>query len=167
MEIRLQVTLPKNRIDAKKYIDACAEKMKSKTAPELRRMFLETIFGWSAEDKPSFTRLLTRHARSVSMRVYVNSNAEIYTLVNDGAPAHIIRPRNAPALRFRPGYRSATIPGILRSRRAYRSGTPITTTLVHHPGFEARNFDTLIGEEYEETFKEDMQDAMNDAATST
>lgn len=164
MEIRINVNMPKKEFKASGYIDACAEVMKSKTGPELRALFLQTIFGWSPEKKPGFTRQLTRQVYKVSMRVYTNSNYEIYSLVSKGAPAHIIRPVKAKVLRFKPGYRAATTPGQIQSRRAYRSGTEITATVVHHPGFQDRSFDSFIANEYEPTFTSDMQDAMNNAA---
>ena len=165
MEIRVNVIMPKKQFKASGYIDACAQVMKDKTGPELRALFLKTIFGWSPEKKPGFTRKLRKTVYMVSVRVYTDDNYDIYSLVNKGSPHHPIYPRRAQFLQYKKGYRSATQPGQIQSRRAYRSNPTVRSMGVpDHPGFKAREFDKLIKEEYEPTFVRDMQDAMANAA---
>ena len=165
VSIRIKVTVPKEKFADKHWVNTIADVMKTKTAPDLRREFLKTVFGWSAEKKPHFTRQLKRTSHSISMSVFDREEGDIYTLVNAGSPAHIITPKKARGfLRFRTGYRSATTPGSIQSRRAYRSGQFVGARVVHHPGFEARKFDELIAEDYYQTFVNDMQEAFERAA---
>jgi len=99
--------------------------------------------------------------------MYVYTDSEIYALVNAGSPPHPIYPRKGGFLRFKPGYRPATTPGQLRSRRAYRSGKYVIARSIsdpEHPGFEARNFDELVAKEYDPQFVKDMQEAVNSVA---
>lgn len=162
VEIRIQVTLPKQKFADKKWVDAIVNVLERKTAPKLKEYFRDTVYGWSAAKKPSFRQKLTRSHQSLSMLVYTDS--EIYALVNEGSPRHYITPRGPYPMRFRKGYRPSTTPGVMKSRRAYRSKPWWTARLVDHPGFEARNFDELIAQTYEPQFIEDIQDAVNGAA---
>lgn len=134
--------------------------MRSKTAREVKQLFKDTVFGWSK--KPYFTAKLSGGANELSVQVTVGgSEAETYALVNAGSPPHRIIPsRPGGVLRFKPGYRPSTTPGQLKSRRAYRSGKAIIARMVKHPGFEPREFDKLIREEYTPTFEKDMQAAV-------
>jgi hypothetical protein len=87
--------------------------------------------------------------------------------LNEGARAHPITPKKQGGfLAFRPGYRAATTPGQLQSRRKYRSGKPISTNFVAHPGFEPRRFTELIAAEYASQYGLDMQAAVTKAANS-
>ena len=164
MKISVTVHMPKKEFKASNYIDACAEVMKSKTQPELTAMFRQTVYGWSAKNKPGFNHQLQRWTYKVSMRVFAGSNDDVYYMVNKGAGPHPIDAVNAPMLHFKKGYRAATQPGHLQSQRAFRSLPWVTKKHVDHPGFDARDFDVLIGEEYRSTFEADMKAAMASAA---
>ena len=165
VSIRIKVTVPKEKFADKHWVNTIADVMKTKTAPDLRREFLKTVFGWSAEKKPHFTRQLKRTSHSISMSVFDREEGDIYSLVNAGSPAHTITPKSPRGfLRFKPGYRSATTAGSIQSRRAYRSGKFVGAKIVHHPGFEARKFDELIAEDCRVTFEGDMQKAFDKAA---
>ena len=163
ISISLKVVLPKQKFADKKWVDSIANAMKKKTAPTLKKYFRDTVYGWSAKKKPSFRQKLTRSNQFISMFVYTDS--EIYALVNAGSPPHPIPARPGGILRYKPGYRASTSPGVLKSRRAYRSGAyRIAKLIKKHPGFKARNFDEMIAKEYEPQFIEDMQDAVNGVA---
>lgn len=137
--------------------------MRGKSARELKKLFQDTVFGWSK--KPYFLAKFSGGANELSVEIRVTGPAaETYALVNAGSPPHVIIPsRPGGILRFRPGYRPSTSPGVLKSRRAYRSGAMVVARMVNHPGFEPREFPKLIREKYNPTFEKDMQDAINRA----
>lgn len=161
VSISVKVIVPKNKFKDKKWVEGVADAMKTKTAPKLKALFRKSTFGWSKH--PSFRQTLTRRAFSLSMEVYTDD--EKYGLLNAGSPRHDI-PAKKGFLRFRPGYRSATTPGQLQSRRAYRSGKYVGAGRVDHPGFEARKFDELVAKEYAPQFRDDIQDGINKVARS-
>jgi len=92
------------------------------------------------------------------------NNTEQYALVNAGARPHVIRPRHARILKFQRGYRAATRPRVIGSHAAARYGPVVTAQAVHHPGFEAREFDETIAKEYAPRFREDMRRALDEGA---
>jgi len=68
-----------------------------------------------------------------------------WTMLDEGTPAHIIRARRAPCLRFRIGYNSGTRPGTLRTRRAYYVGNSWRRArAVRHPGTQPRGWSKLV-----------------------
>lgn len=165
VSITVSVVLPKTKFATKKWLDEIARTQRQTSVPRLKKLFQKTVFGWS--NKPSFGWVQRRSADEMSITMYPSGQyADIWTLVNLGSPAHTIMPRKRGFLRFRPGYRSATTPGTLQSRRAYRSGAFIGARQVNHPGFEARDFTKLIAEEFRDPYMGDMQDSLNKVARS-
>lgn len=162
--IEIKVSLPKVEFARKKWLDAIASKQRAKSLPGLRKLFKETVNGWSK--KPDFGWAQIKTGDSISINVYPTGEyAEIWNLVNEGAPAHPIDPKkNGGLLRFRPGYRAATRPGQLRSGRSYRSGKHVTAKRVIHPGFEPRRFTELIAQEFAERYGMEMQEAVSEVA---
>jgi len=159
--IQIKVTIPKAKFADKQWVERIADTMKNKTAPELKKVFRGTVFGWS--EKPSFQQKLERRATSISMTVYTNN--KIYSLVNAGSPEHpITSKRGGFMLHFKKGYRASTKPGSLVSSRKYRSLPWWTAQTVNHPGFTPRKFDELIAKGYDPKFREDMQDAFAKAS---
>lgn len=162
VSIRVEVLLPKGKFATKGWLDEIARVQRRTSVPRLRKLFQKTVFGWSK--KPDFGWAQRRSADAMSITMYPQGiYADKWELVNAGSPPHTIRPKKG-FLRFRPGYRSATTPGQLQSRRAYRSGKYIGVRKVDHPGFEARKFDELIAQEYENPYMNEMQDAINNTA---
>lgn len=159
--INISVSLPKKRFSDKKWADGIASALKKKTAPRLKALFRQSTYGWS--NHPSFRQKLTRTADYISMEVYTNDIN--YALVNAGSPPHHILPRKSGFMRFKPGYRAATTPGSLQSRRAYRSGKFISPVWsVSHPGFAPRKFDELVAKEYSRDFAKDILSGLWEAA---
>lgn len=160
--IDIKVTLPKKKIASKKWLDSIATVQRQKSIPRLRKLFNETVFGWSTKPKMGWSQ--SKGADEISIKIYpTGAGADKWDLVNQGSPAHIIRPKRQ-FLSFRPGYRSATRPGMLRSRRKYRSGNYVTAGIVKHPGFEPRKFTELIAQEFASEFGMEMQEAVTEAA---
>ena len=160
VSININVSVPKKLFLDADFVNEITEIMKNEVAPDLKHLFRGTTNGWS--EKPSWRQKLTQRSSEISMEVWTED--EKYGLVNAGSPPHTITPRNGGFLRFRPGYRSATTAGSIISRRAYRSGNPVTASIVKHPGFTPRRFDELISREYDPKFRESVQKAIENAA---
>lgn len=166
--ISVKAILPGKPFATKKWLDEIARTQRQTSIPRLKKLFNQTIFGWSK--KPDFGWVQTRTADEISIRMYpTGPNAETWKLVSAGSPPHPIPARTGGLLRFRPGYRAATRPGQLMSRRAYRSGKYVSSRGIidpPHPGFAARNFTQLIAEEYQNPFFNDMASAFGIVARS-
>lgn len=163
--IKITVSIPQVDYARKKWLDAIASKQRAKSLPALRKLFRETVNGWS--QKPDFGWAQRKSADEVTINVYpTGPNADIWTLVNEGSPRHDIYPKKPGGiLAFRPGYRSATKPGQLRSGRKYRSGkTVFAKYIIDHPGFEGRKFTEMIAQTFAEDYAMDMQEAVTEVA---
>jgi len=162
--ISIKITLPKKKLADAKWLENIARYQRSYSVPILKALFQKTVFGW--KEKPTFGYVQIRSANTISIKMYPTGAAsEIWNLVNAGSPEHPISPKvQGGMLRFQKGYRSATVPGSLQSRRAYRSNPVWTARTVWHPGFKARKFTSLIEKEYKKSFAKEMQEAIKIAA---
>ena len=163
--LEISVSLPKKQFSTKKWMDKIASAQKQKGVQQLRKLFNQTVFGWSEKPRMGWAQIKT--SDSITLKIYANgSKSDIWNLLNAGSPAHTITPKRVGGfLRFRPGYRAATSPGSIQSRRAYRSGPVLAPVWkVSHPGFEARRFTELIAEAYATEFGMEMQKAVTEAA---
>lgn len=163
--VRITVKLPDlNKFSSEEFIKRIEDAMRTKTGPELKSLFQETVEGW--EEKPTFAEYHTRTPSSISTRVStiygLFGGADIYALVSKGSPPHTIQPRRGGLLRFQSGYVAATHPGIIGSQRKHRFGDYVQAMSVNHPGFEGREFNKMIAELYAPDFRRDMQEAMKD-----
>lgn len=163
VSISIRVTTPKQKFGNKGWLDEIARTQRQTAVPRLKKLFQQTVFGWT--NKPDFGWVQHRTADSISITMYPQGQyADKWELVNAGAPRHRIPKSGFTFMKFRPGYRAATTPGSLMSRRAYRSGKYQTHYVVNHPGFEARDFISQIAEEYNNPFMGDMQEAISSIA---
>lgn len=163
--IRINVIVPQHKFSDRAFVEAIKDKMRTKTIPDLKRIFGDTVEGW--EHAPAFNSKQWDNSNEIGSSVFADgSNADIYALVSLGSPPHTITPKNGGFLRFQPGYRAATSPGSLRSTAPQRFGGFVRSKGVSHPGHEARNFPQSIKREYEREFAQDMQDAMGEGAKS-
>jgi hypothetical protein len=109
-------------------------------------------------------------SESITLRVYpTGAGSDVWNMLNEGSPEHNIplSPKVGGLLHFKKGYRAATTPGQIQSRRAYRSAPWWhARQIVPHPGFKARKFTELIAQEYAEKYGMDMQAAVTEAANS-
>lgn len=156
--LRINVIVPKKPLfDFQAFSGAIKNMLRTKTEPDLRRIFRETTSGW--KEQPEFTAHHFQGPSSIGVQVYTRNG--VYGLVNSGSPAHLIRPRRRGGLlKFQPGYNSATRPGSLHSRAYRRFGQVVTASQVRHPGFEARKFDEQIVDTYTSVFAEDVERAI-------
>jgi hypothetical protein len=159
-DIRISVTMPDmSKFSAKEYVDRIAQAQRDKTVPELTRLFKLTVDGWDNKPRFDWEQQITSH--SIGVRVYsAGENSDQYALVVKGSPPHTIRSKNGGLLHYQPGYRPSTKPRILSSHAKSRFGAYISTPVVNHPGFDAREFDQAIAETHKPDFERDMQDAM-------
>lgn len=161
--IQMKVTVPDHIMITREVIQAIARAQRDKTAPDLKKLFKQTVSGWS--NPPDFLEHQIINSSKISMAVYAGGpNKDQYALVNGGARRHTILPRNQGGyLVFKRGYRASTRPRILSSRALSRFGDTWRVRGVLHPGFEERAFDETIAEQYTDTFTEDMQNAIASA----
>lgn len=161
--IRITVKVPEIVLDSRFVVTRIKQAMRSKTGPDLQKEFKKTVEGW--DSSPEFRATVYERSNSIHTHVFPSGPGTTqYARVNAGSPAHIITPRRGGMLRFQTGYRPATSPRVISSRAKARFGNVISTPIVRHPGFEAREFDVIIAEQYYETFVDDMQEAINVAA---
>lgn len=165
-DIRISIKLPDpSKFSSQRFIDAIEKAQQDKIVPALKNLFRQTVEGW--QNPPEFMSEKIRTPNSIGVRVFAGGpNAEKYALVVKGSPRHPIYPKNRGLLYFRPGYVPSTKPRVLSSRAYSRSGDYVSASKVDHPGFEAREFDQVIGEQHKPDFERDMQDAINDEAKS-
>lgn len=163
VSIKLKVDLPKTKWANKGWQEEISKLQRQTSIPRLRKLFQQTVYGWST--KPTFGWTQRRTADEISITMYPQGErADVWEMLNEGTPAHSITPRRG-FLQFRPGYRAATTPGSIQSRRAYRSGKPVYARRVAHPGIEARRFTESIAEAYNNPFMNEMQSAINNVAS--
>lgn len=155
ISVQIKVTVPEIVLDSKLVRDAIHQKMKQKTGPELQREFQKTVTGW--ENPPRFK---PEYHHVIKLATQVFTDSERYVYVNNGTPPHVI-PAKGGLLRFQTGYRAATSPRVIGSRKPTRFGPVVTARAVRHPGVEPRLFDEVIAMDYADTFAEDVQDAIN------
>jgi hypothetical protein len=164
VSIRITVTVPELVLRSSFVREMIVQKMERKTAPDLKRMFGLTVQGWA--DKPDFSQKFVNNVSQVSTEVWPsgsNKAAIVYRIVNEGSKPHLIVPKSRNRrglLIFKSGYTASTSPRVLSSGRNFRFGDTVRTPVVLHPGFEAREFDTTIAEQYAPIFAADMQDAI-------
>lgn len=160
--IRITVTVPKEILNVESVRNSIEQTMRSSTGPDLKREFEKTTEGWVT--KPGFSQEFKFSANLLSTRVYPSgAGADTYALVNAGSPPHLITQRRLP-LQFKTGYVRSTSPRVLSSRANRKFGPTYITSLVKHPGFEAREFDDTIAKEYGPVFEKDIQDAIDRAS---
>ena len=165
LRVSIQLTVPDQILNPQNVIDEIAKTQRNKTAPEVQRLFKQTVVGW--QNPPTFSHRQKIAASEIGVTIYTafGRNVDQYALVNAGAPPHEIHPINPGGwLRFQRGYHSSTRPRVLSSRAYQRYGPYSKAVSVDHPGFKAREFDQEIADQYTDTFRNDMQDAVNRGA---
>jgi hypothetical protein len=167
--ITIKVDLPKVEFAKKRWLDKIAATQKRESVSKLRALFNKTVYGWS--EKPSMGWSQVKTSESITLRVYpTGAGSDVWNMLNTGTKRHDIpiTPKTGGLLRYRPGYRPATTPGQLQSRRKYRSGPYyFAKQIIDHPGIrEPRRFTELIAQEYGEKYGMDMQAAVTEAANS-
>jgi len=140
-----------------------------KFAPFLVKDFEKTTAGWQG-DKPKFTPVLKESAGEIVIQIRLAGNKhgrEKWNWLNYGTAPHVIRAKNAPALRFQTGYSAGSKPGTTFTSRASKSGGWASAKEVHHPGTAAREWKDLIIKNNQPLFERWMSAAMRNAASES
>lgn len=162
--IKLKFILPKKLFADIHVQTAIAQAQRNITRPDLLRMFYDTTEGWKTN--VVFKDKQIMNSRRIAMQVFPYGRGKgVYSIVTLGSPAHDITSRRG-LLHWQTGYRSATRPGQLMSSSSHRFGSWKYGITVNHPGFQAREFDRFIAEQYYPKFIEDMQEAVNKAVNN-
>ena len=175
LRVSVQLTVPDQVLNPQNVIDEIAKTQRNKTAPEVQRMFRSTVVGWNNPPKFAYRQRIA--SDEIGVTIYASGSrvgshgltaVDQYSLVNAGAKRHPIPLPGTTALggflRFQRGYHSSTRPRVLSSRAYQRYGPYSTALSVNHLGFDAREFDQEIADQYTDTFRDDMQDAVNRGA---
>jgi len=175
MRISVTLNVPNKILNPQNVIREIARVQRSQTAPDVRRLFQRTVVGW--KNPPGFPNIqkierdsigITTSAIGTIRSSHGLTATQQYALVNVGANQHPIPTPGTTAvggwLRFQRGYSSSTRPRVLSSRAYIRSGVFRRARSVDHPGFDPREFDAEIADQYTPTFTADMQDAINRGA---
>jgi hypothetical protein len=132
----------------------------NKTANLIRSDFRKTVRTWTT--KPVFRKMGPRHGA-----VEVFTSNRIYFFVSGGTRAHPITPlKPGGLLRFRGRFRAKTRVRVIGSRAGGASGPFVTAKRVAHPGTEPRDFDKVIAERRQTTFRKLTRNAVIRASKS-
>lgn len=100
----------------------------------------EVVSNW--KHKPKFTIRRSRYTVDVDI---TGPNARIFSYVDQGTRAHLIRAKRRPLLKFRGGYQAKTRVNNTKFKGSGQaSGRWMSKRVVHHPGSKARNFTRII-----------------------
>lgn len=91
----------------------------------------------------------------------VGTEDEIYGYVNDGTRPHIIEAKNGKSLAFGVPSSPKTAVRVIGSSAGSRGSVTIKRKRVRHPGTDARKFDEVIAEKWQEQFPVTMQRALD------
>lgn len=99
--------------------------------------------------------------------ITVETDDDIYTIVNEGSPRHFIAPNGDYPLFFNSEYAAKTAPGVIDSWEGGAGERDTFAPSVDHPGFPGRHFDEAIGATLQDFFFETMEEAMRKAARAS
>ena len=167
--IDIKVTLPKKKISDKNFRKNIEDLMRSKTTLDLQMEFRRIVAPWKPINGslPSFRGKMISNNSRIALQVapFGNSKASrVFRILNQGSPPHPIRTKNKGLLKFQIGYIASTVPGTLFSIGNKRWGPFGVARKVDHPGLKERKFDELISKKYEDIFRKDVQDVINETA---
>lgn len=135
INIKFTPILPKKLNETAMHAELVRAMKRGQT--DVYKDFLKTVDTW--ENKPVFKNEFRETGNEISFEV--STDDEIYGYVNNGTRPHIIE---GFPLAFMAAYQSKTTPRKIGSHSGGGSGETVFATVVHHPGTEARNFDSVI-----------------------
>lgn len=159
-----KAVLPK-KFNAFAIIQELARENK-RIAKDVLSDFEKTTATWSEKNKPRFRKEIIYNPNAIGFRVFTVHR--IYTYVTRGTKPHRIKPRRrnkSGMLSFRwagPGsYRAKTTPGVIGSQGGGASGPVVKSKGVNHPGTAPRDFDIVLAKQWQPTYQQRMQAALN------
>lgn len=134
--MRVEVIVPKGAmfdIEKFKYRNRVSS---TKVAKEAKRLFDSTTRSWSR--RPKFYIKDSYGSDFIE----IGTDDELYAMINDGVPAHVIIARGGRrgVMSFQREYSAKTSPRVIGSRSGGKSGNVVTTNFVWHPGIDPREF---------------------------
>jgi len=155
MNVKVTVFVPKNIFLTNEMVAEMARVQNSKTAPEVKKLFRQTVNGW--EHDVSFGSLHRTTPNYIATYIFpTGGNKDLYALVSMGAKPHPIPTSGTTRMVFQPGYTASTRPHSIISSGKKRSGNFITAYKINHPGFKGRMFNQTIKVLYGGIFYRDM-----------
>lgn len=148
------ITLKNKIFDLDKF-DRESAKTLNDIIKKAEREFKKTTDTWRR--KPDFK---IERATSSKLIAAVSTMDEIYGYVVRGTRAHVITAKRAPALRFKSGFTSKTVPRRITSRRGESFGNWVSKRSVFNPGIEARDFDKVIAEQLQPELIKEVRSAI-------
>jgi hypothetical protein len=151
---RSKVILPKKlSVDPARMARAITNTLNA-TALAIQTDFKVTTQTWS--NKPTFhIDSPTPYTRTVS------THDDVYTMLNEGTRPHTVAP-HGKVLVFNAPFRSKTVPRSISSKPGRTgSATVFTRNEVHHPGTEAREWDTTIAKKWDKQVGDIFQRAID------
>lgn len=140
-----------------------------KVMDDTRSQILKSLNGivedW--ESDVSFQARRIVKANYIAINTYpVGSDKEVWEFVDKGTKPHVIRSKNPKGMRFKTGYKPKTLPNPARlaSGGGVSSGSWRAAKIVNHPGSKARNFEKVLGKDYQPKFSRDTNNAFKRAA---
>lgn len=154
---RSKVIIPKRLVSDPARMARAIENQLNMTALAVKIDFGVTVQTW--DDKPTFQiQSPTPWSRTVG------TNDGTYGMLNEGTRPHTISPKGGGVLVFHTPFRSKTVPRSISSSSGSRGNAAVfTRRSVHHPGTEARAWDTTIAQKWDRLFGEQMQRAIDAA----
>lgn len=134
--LKLRPIRPKGLGDVYKRLPRAVEKGMKKAAAEALKDFEKTTATW--EHKPAFTIEAQGNGEYL-----IGTNDERWKWIDEGTKAYTIRPRGR-FLRFSPGSRPKTSPGVITSGAGSSGSGVVFARVVRHPGIKARLFTKQI-----------------------
>lgn len=126
--------------------------------------FHETTKTW--DHKPDFVGSKPSLADG-EPAISVETDDDIYTLVNEGSPRHYIQRGADSPLFYSEDTSPKTQPGVIDSFEGHYGERTEYREWVDHPGFPGRHFDEAIGATLQDFFLTTMQEAMRRAARAS
>ena len=131
---------PKTLFQTKRVREAVENAMDDLSVEALT-MFHKVTHTW--KNKPNFVIRQVRNGMTISAS---GAAGKIFSYVDEGTRAHIIRARKKPLLRFRVGGSPKTRPRVITSTAGKSGKVWVGALEVHHPGTEPREFSVIIAE---------------------
>jgi hypothetical protein len=158
--ILLRSITPKGKIFDIDQFDRLAAKALNDVIKKANGEFDRTVATWKT--KPDFK---IDRATSSKLVATVSTMDKIYGYVTRGTKPHQIHVKSAPALKFKSGFTSKTIPRRITSRRGNRFGNWVSKRSVMHPGNEPRDFDIVIAEQMQPVLSKEVRNAIKKASS--
>lgn len=149
----MKVIIPRNLFNIDK-LERAIENSLTANAKAVKVDFDVTTQTWAK--RPTFTIESEPGKRTIA------TENEIYGYVNDGTRPHIIAPKKpGGVLAFGAPTSAKTAVRVIGSTSGSKGSTQVRTRRVQHPGTDAREFDEVIKEKWDELLPQTLQRAID------